>query len=265
MSDLLEPDRDQIEIFVDALFRHAGEGGGYVSLRSFLTNNKVLKPIRAVMMNGNGSLIKLIDVAEDLARRAANNQEPAVFCPPIAVFQSSEGWQAREQDLFKGLALSVECDEHPDEARWQLEEILGPATAVVRSGGTWMSEEGPKDKLHLHWRLKQPAMGDALAKLKQARDLATTIVGADPSNIPAVHCLRWPGSWHRKGEPRLCEIFTVNPDAEIDLDAALAALEAAAPAQARGNGGEADPAAWGELQANIVAGKNLPRIHRITH
>ena len=44
-----------------------------------------------------------------------------------------------------------------------------------------------------------------------------------------MHCLRWPGSWHRKGEPRLCEIFTVNPDAEIDLDTALTALQAAAP------------------------------------
>jgi hypothetical protein len=259
-ENLLEPDRDQIEIFVDALFRHAGEGG-YVSLRSFLFNNKVLKPIRAVVMNGNGngSLIELINVAEDLARRAANNQEPAVFCPPIAVFHSSEGWRAREQDLFKGLALSVECDEHPDEARWRLEEILGPATAVVRSGGTWLSEDGPKDKLHLHWRLKQPAMGEALAKLKQARELATTIVGGDPSNITAVHCLRWPGSWHRKGEPRLCEMFLVNPDAEIDLDTALAALKAAAPALAQGGSreGESDPAAWGELAGNIVAGKNL--------
>ena len=80
--------------------------GGYVSLRSFLPDSKVLKPIRAVVMNDNGSLIELVDVAEDQARRAATNQMPAVFCPPIAVFNSREGWQAREEDLYKGLAIS---------------------------------------------------------------------------------------------------------------------------------------------------------------
>ena len=97
---MLEPDRDQLEIFVNALFRHVGQGG-YVSLRSFLPDSKVLKPIRAVVMNDNGSLIELIDVAQDQARRAATNQIPAVFCPPIAVFNSREGWQAREKTCTK--------------------------------------------------------------------------------------------------------------------------------------------------------------------
>ena len=257
---MLEPDRDQLEIFVNALFRHVGQGG-YVSLRSFLPDSKVLKPIRAVVMNNNGSLIELVDVAEDQARRAATNQIPAVFCPPIAVFNSRAGWQAREEDLHKGLAISVECDERPDEARWKLEELLGPATVIVRSGGTWMSDEGPKDKLHIHWRLKKPAEGESqLTKLKQARELAAAIVGADPTNVPVVHCLRWPGSWHRKGEPRLCEIFTVNPDAEIDLEAALAALQAAAPPAPQRNsktGSSATPEDWSKLTGDIVAGRNL--------
>jgi hypothetical protein len=31
---MLEPDRDQLEIFVDALFRHAGDKG-FVAVRSF--------------------------------------------------------------------------------------------------------------------------------------------------------------------------------------------------------------------------------------
>ena len=33
-NNMLEPDRNQIEIFVDAIFRHAK--AGFVSLRSFL-------------------------------------------------------------------------------------------------------------------------------------------------------------------------------------------------------------------------------------
>ena len=124
-----------------------------------------------------------------------------------------------------------------------------------------MSDEGPKDKLHIHWRLKKPAEGESeLTKLKQARELAAAIVGADPTNVPVVHCLRWPGSWHRKGEPRLCEIFTVNPDAEIDLDTALTALQAAAPPAPQRNsktGSSATPEDWSKLTGDIVAGRNL--------
>src|SRR5262249_50448247 len=53
------------------------------------------------------------------------------------------------------------------------------------------------------------------------------LVGADPSNVPINHPIRWPGSWHRKREPRICEIIssTEQLDNEIDLNVALAALE----------------------------------------
>jgi hypothetical protein len=74
-----------------------------------------------------------------------------------------------------------------------------------------------------------------------------------------VHCLRWPGSWHRKGTARLCEIVSVSPDVEIDLDEALAALEAVAqkPSKKGKPREPADPADWGELVGNIVAGREL--------
>jgi hypothetical protein len=204
----------------------------------------------------------MVDVAVDQARRAANHPEPAVFAPPIAVFNGANGWGAKETDLFRGLAISVECDEHPDEARWKLEEVLGPATVIVRSGGQWIDDDGlPQDKLHLHWRLAQPtASAEEHAKLKLARKLAAKLVGGDPSNVPAVHCLRWPGSWHRKKAPRLCEIVEARPDVEIKLDAALAALNAAAPASdPKTNGGaDAEPGGqWGELIGDILAGRNL--------
>jgi hypothetical protein len=61
-------------------------------------------------------------------------------------------------------------------------------------------------KLHAHWRLAVPARGAELEDLKLARTLAARLVGGDPSNMPIVHPIRWPGSWHRKAEPRLCEI-----------------------------------------------------------
>src|SRR5262249_55189628 len=100
----------------------------------------------------------------------------------------------------------------------------------VRSGGTWTNPEtnAVEDKLHAYWRLKEPARGgEQLAKLKELRRLAAMRVGADPSNVPINHPIRWPGSWHCKSTPRLCEIISPidQLDNEIDLDVALAALE----------------------------------------
>jgi hypothetical protein len=222
---LLEPDRNQIEMFAEALFRYAGNRG-FVAVRSFYDDQS--EPFRLSSANLVGGLRFLIEVAEDEARRAALEPRPVVFCPPLAVF-SIKG-RAREQDLTAGLALSVECDASPQRARTILEALLGPATAIVASGGRWQNGGTAEDKLHLHWRLAKPAMGEALAKFKQARDLATHIVGGDPSNKSIVHPIRWPGSWHRKGEPRLCRLEAINPDAEIDLDSALDALTKAAKA-----------------------------------
>jgi hypothetical protein len=73
-----------------------------------------------------------------------------------------------------------------------------------------------------------PAAGAAIARLKSARDIAARLVGGDPTNKSVCHPIRWPGTWHRKGEPRLCVIDTANPDIEIDLDAALEKLTAVA-------------------------------------
>jgi hypothetical protein len=79
-------------------------------------------------------------------------------------------------------------------------------------------------KIHLHWRLARPARGAELVKLKRAREHVARTVGSDPSNVPICHPIRWPGSWHRKAEPRLCEILAVDPDREIEHEIALAVL-----------------------------------------
>jgi hypothetical protein len=250
---LLEPDRDQLEIFVEALFRRAGDKG-FVAVRSFFEDAD--KPFRLSAASLSGGLRFLIEVAEDDARRAAQNPKPVVFCPPIAVFDNKD--HAREQDLLEGLALSVELDEHPRAACLTLENLLGLATIVVKSGGRWLNGGKPEDKLHLHWRLKVPATGKALATPKQARDLATRLVDGDPSNKPVCHPIRWPGSWHRKAEPRLCEIEQVNADVEIELEAALAVLRAAVPPEPEvkpsDSTGSGDSSDWCTLVNSIIIG-----------
>ena len=214
---MLEPDRDQIEVFIDACFRNAGSEG-FVAVRSFY--EKADKPFRLSACKISGGLGFLADVAEDDARRAAQNPTPIVFCPPIAIFSGKD--HAREQDLLEGLALSVELDERPQQACTALENLIGPATVIVRSGGRWMTGGAvTEDKLHVHWRLAHPARGDDLRKLKQARDLATRLVGGDPSNKPVCHPIRWPGWWRRKSEPVLCNIAVLNAATEIELDDAL--------------------------------------------
>jgi hypothetical protein len=255
----LEPARDQLEIFVEAIFRHATPQG-FAAIRSFLEGeDKVFRISSAAM---SGGLRFLIDVAEDDARRAAQNPKPVVFAPPLATFNVKD--RAREQDIAEGLALSVECDQHPQEARTILETLIGPATLVVKSGGHIANGGSePIDKLHLHWRLAKPARGGDLAKLKQARDIAARLVGGDPSNKPVCHPIRWPGSWHRKSVPRLCEIAAADPDREIDLGSALAALKAAFPTV---NGAASMPPAghdagdregWPELVAAIINGQSF--------
>jgi AAA domain len=260
---LLEPDRAALEIFVDAIFRHAGTQG-FVSLRGFFEGD-ASKPFRITPVSLAGDLKFLVDAAEDDARRAALDPKAVVFAPPLAVFAIKE--RAREKDIALGLALSVELDQDPQQAREQLEQLLGPATITVKSGGLWTDPKTGEihDKLHLHWRLAKPAaQGVAIAKLKEARDLAARLVGGDPSNKPVCHPIRWPGSWHRKAAPRLCAIETANPDAEIDLDAALATLIVPPLHVDRPQGtrnGNADPGTgagdWGELVGNIIAGENL--------
>lgn len=268
---MLEPDRAQLETFIGTLFRHAGTDG-YISLRAFY-EDEAGKPARIMPTGLKGGLPFVFDAAEDEARRAANHPKSIVFCPPIAVFSNPK--TAREIDILKGLALSVECDQRPREALAKLEPILGQPTLIVASGGKWEDPANGQihDKLHIHWRLSGPATGENIAKLKQVRDIATRLVGGDPTNIPACHPIRWAGSWHRKKGDVLCQIEEHHPEREIDLDAALKALLAMAPPgyrqeppKANGEshdnlfsayGAQHGGGDWDALVANILAGENL--------
>jgi hypothetical protein len=122
----LEPDRDQIEIFVDAIFRRATPQG-FVSIRSFVEGqNKPL--ITAISFHGDRRFKHLADNAERYSRTAAQAKERVVFCPPLALFDNRK--TAREEDIEEALALSVECDQYPRQARQRLQDALGLPTLV---------------------------------------------------------------------------------------------------------------------------------------
>jgi Virulence-associated protein E-like domain len=252
---VLEPNRAQIETFVNAIFRHAR--AGFVSLRAIVEgSNDVFRNTSIRIVSNN--LNFLCDAVEDDARRAAQYPKPVVFCPPLACFGDDKS--AAENNIVEGFTITVECDENPEAARAKLEAILGSATTVVRSGGIWSDSNGiTQDKLHLHWRLAKPARGqDDLIKLKRVRQICADLVNADPTSIPVCHPIRWPGSWHRKKAPRLTEIVACDPDIEIELTDALAKLEPLAPTPPPSNNRAAQPGGeWDTLGGNILAGKNL--------
>lgn len=222
----LQPDADQVARFVRCMFKYA-KPGDIASLRAFRSDTGRALFIRDFDIEDDG-LASIITGAVHGARDAAKAR--GVFSPPIATFKTTG--KATEANLAAGFCITVECDSRPQWALETLLPILGPPTLTVASGGIWIDPATGEieDKLHLHWRLAVPADNpDALARLKVARRLACAIVGADPSCVPIVHPLRWPGSWHLKREPRLCRIVE-ETEHEIDLDAALVALREAAPA-----------------------------------
>ena len=92
---------------------------------------------------------------------------------------------------------------------------------------------------------------DEHAELKHARRLACALVQADPTATTSVHPLRWPGSWHLKGAPKLARSVTLNEAAEVHLAEAVEALEAAAEAAGL-NDQDTTPQPNGQPQAPIA-------------
>jgi hypothetical protein len=209
--------------FINTIFLHATNG--YVQFRMFIDGQHKEPwgyPWKAAPVSDRGLLLYW---AITLASQAALSHDRVNFCPPVCTFTGSK--KARNEDICEGVAIMVECDHQPVLSQQVLEQILGIATIVVKSGGIWIDPETQEqqEKVHLYWRLTQPTRESAdHDKLREARDLASLIVRSDPTAKPSVHPVRWPGSWHKKGEPRLAQIVAINPEMEVDLDDALATL-----------------------------------------
>lgn len=255
----MQANRNDLSRFISALFRYADEGT-WVSFRVFDEERRDVPPvIEALRMNG--SMDALADAAVKMAEVAARRQRPSVFAPPVATF--TVGSHAREADLACALALSVELDHDAQNGLMRLRGILGQPTVVVESGGVWRTDDGASfPKLHVYWRYSEAAVGEDILLSKRARVAAAALVGGDPTNGPDSHPIRWPGSWHRKAEPKLARIVELNDGAEIELRDAVPDLEGACRAAGRSPrtvtqqrnatiaAGLVDPAKLMALQAN---------------
>ena len=75
------------------------------------------------------------------------------------------------------------------------------------------------------------------------------LIGADPTGVPIVHPLRWPGSWNVKNAPRMARIVALNEGAELHLQEALALLQDTLEAAGMADAGTG-PAVSGEPQTH---------------
>lgn len=91
--------------------------------------------------------------------------------------------------------------------RAHLVTYLGPPTLVVASGG---ATEAGEPKLHLYWRLAQPASGFDLDRVRQVREAAARKVGGDLSVAKVQQPIRLAGSVHckhgRRSPVRILEV-----------------------------------------------------------
>ena len=225
MSAALTPDREALASFCAAVFKHA-DPAGFVSLRGFPDNGKSNKAIFVdpiVLKEKN-----FLNCVFIRAEQAATWSRPVVFCPPLMTFKTPK--DAKTENVLDGLVLTVECDKQAQTARATLSKLLGEPTIIVASGGEWQNPKTGEiePKLHLHWRLATPTRSpqDHLL-LREARDIASKLVGSDASAVPLVHPLRWPGSWHRKAVAKIATIVSETEN-EIDLRAKLDDLREAA-------------------------------------
>jgi hypothetical protein len=250
MNAHTSPDRLLLSQFAAAVFKHA-DRKGFVSLRAFVHRDNTLPIFVNPIAWGDP---QFLDVVCERARQAATWREPAVFCPPVATFKTAKS--AKEEDILEGVTLAGELDESPNAARVKLMGWLGEPTLAMQSGGEWTNPETGEvePKLHLHWRLKATARTpEELGKLKEARQLIVRLVGGDPTAAPICHPLRWAGSWHTKGEPRLATIISESEN-EIDLTEALDALrEEAGAAGIGGSGRSGDFHRSGQGPARLLA------------
>ena len=211
-------DRYQIALFVDVVFSWCD---GLIPLRGLPEKGVTPGPpndLRWIPADAGAPEIMAS------AARAAASVGRAFYVIPGTVGHNGE---ARAEHVRQMQALVVDLDEGDISAkRDHLIRNLGPATLTIESGG--LTEAG-QPKLHLWWKLTEPAEGEDLARLCQLRATMALKVGGDDSFGSAHQPIRVPGTIHGKyGRTAQVRIVDQQP-IEVDL-AEFAALVAAMPA-----------------------------------
>lgn len=211
------PDAGQIAIFLDVVF---GYCDGWVPLRSFPERSR--SPGRADhgraendsgqsrtlwIGTGDGLMEKTLGFARQAAREGK-----ACYAVPGTVAGPGK---ARAADIRQMQTILADLDTGDIPAKLKhLVRYLGGPALIVASGGR--TPEG-YDRLHVWWRLSEPAEGDDIALVCRLRgDIAVKVAG--DSHFRSAHQpIRVAGTvYHKHGHQRLVQIRE-HRAVEVDL------------------------------------------------
>ena len=201
------PDLEQIKSFLAVAFSYCE---GLIPVRGFVDQGQGLttRPHNIWIPADTTAPELLVTYATWAAREGS-----AVYVIPGTV---AEHGQARAEHVLQMQALVVDLDAGDIAAKLaHLLQHLGEPTLIVESGGR--TAEGAA-KLHVWWKLTEPAAGAELARLCALRGEIADKVGGDPHFRSAHQPIRVPGTVYRKaGAERIVTIRAHNPARELDL------------------------------------------------
>ena len=143
----------------------------------------------------------------------AAREGAAVYVIPGTV---AETGQARAADVLQMQSFVVDLDSGDIPAKLDhLAQHLGRPTLIVESGGR--TPEGAT-KLHVWWKLTEPAEGADLARLCALRGEIALKVGGDTHFRSAHQPIRVPGTVYHKGG--LTRLVQIREAAELEVDLA---------------------------------------------
>lgn len=201
-----DPDPEQIAVFLDTVFSWCE---GLIPLRGFVDKGQGRdgKPHNIWIPADETATEKLATFAA-----WANREGAAVYVIPGTV---EEQGQARAADVLQMQAIVVDLDAGDIPAKLDhVTRHLGAPTLIIESGGR--TPEGAA-KLHVWWKLTEPAEGEDLVTLCRLRGEIAVKVGGDTHFRSAHQPIRVPGTvYHKHGHQRLVQIRE-HRDVEVDL------------------------------------------------
>jgi hypothetical protein len=201
-----DPDPEQIAVFLDTVFSWCE---GLIPLRGFVDKGQGLGRQAAQHLDPGRRTApgKLATFAA-----WANREGAAVYVIPGTV---EEQGQARAADVLQMQAIVVDLDAGDIPAKLDhVTRHLGTPSLIIESGGR--TPEGAA-KLHVWWKLTEPAEGDDLLTLCRLRGEIAVKVGGDTHFRSAHQPIRVPGTvYHKHGHQRLVQIRE-HRSVEVDL------------------------------------------------
>ena len=204
----IEPDAAQLKTFLEVVFSYCE---GMIPVRGFIDKGQGRdgKPNNIWIDADATALDKLTTFAQWAWREGA-----AVYVIPGTV---AEQGQARASEVLQMQAILVDLDAGDIGAKLShLIAHLGRPTLIIESGGRTAAGT---DKLHVWWKLSEPAAAEDLELLCRLRGDIAVKVGGDTHFRSAHQPIRVAGSvYHKGGSQRLVQIREHNA-LEADLRA----------------------------------------------